>query len=109
MPPTSSSANQIHLPATRPMATNPSKIAAMFNAYFASIFTFDVQSDQPKLSTSDPVITELTLSEHEVELTLKSLDINKATGPDGIPAKLLKEIASITVPSYASCLINHYI
>ena len=99
MPPTSSSANQIHLPATRPMATNPSKIAAMFNAYFALIFTFDDQSDQPKVSTSDPVITELTLSEHEVELTLKSLDINKATGPDGIPAKLLKETASIIAPS----------
>ena len=33
------------------MATNPSKIAAMFNAYFASIFTFDDQSDQPKVST----------------------------------------------------------
>ena len=63
------------------------------------IFTFDDQSDQPKVSTSDPVITELTLSEHEVELTLKSLDINKATGPDGIPAKLLKETASIIAPS----------
>ena len=99
MPPTSSSANQIHQPATRPMTTNPSKIAAMFNAYFASIFKFDNQSDQPKVSTSDPVITELTLSEHGVELTLKSLDINEATGPDGIPAKLLKEIASIIAPS----------
>ena len=51
----------------------------------------------PKVS--DPVITELTLSEHEVELALKSLDINKATGPDGIPAKLRKETASIIAPS----------
>ena len=99
MPPTSSSTNQIDLPATRSVATNPSKIAAMFNAYFASVFTFDDQSDQPKVSTSDPVITELTLSEDEVELTLKSFDINKAAGPDGIPAKFLKETASIIAPS----------
>ncbi len=99
MPPTPSSTNQIHSPATRPTATNPAKIANMFNNYFASVFTSDIQSDEPRLSTSDPLITELTLSEHEVESALKTLDINKATGPDGIPAKLLKETASTIAPS----------
>ena len=97
--PTPSSTNQIHSPATRPTATNPGKIANMFNNYFASVFTSDIQSDEPRLSTSDPLITELTLSEHEVESALKTLDINKATGPDGIPAKLLKETASTIAPS----------
>ncbi len=99
MPPTPSSTNQVHSLATRPTATNPAKIANMFNNYFALVFTSDIQFDEPRLSTSDPLITELTLRKHEVESTLKTLDINKATGPDGIPAKLLKQTASTIAPS----------
>jgi hypothetical protein len=58
----------------------------MFNTYFASVFTPDTQFHEPISSTSDPLITELTLSEHEVESALRT-------------AKLLKETASIIAPS----------
>ena len=35
----------------------------------------------------------------EVEAVLKSLDPNKATGPDEIPARILKETATTIAPS----------
>ena len=44
-------------------------------------------------------MTDLTFSEAEVSCVLRSLDSNKATGPDGIPARLLKETADVIGPS----------
>ncbi|CAB4032925.1 Hypothetical predicted protein, partial [Paramuricea clavata] len=44
-------------------------------------------------------MTELIISELEVERMLKTLDSNKGTGPDGIPARLLKVTAPIIAPS----------
>ncbi|CAB4019058.1 Hypothetical predicted protein, partial [Paramuricea clavata] len=46
-----------------------------------------------------PVLTELNVTELEVENLLNSPDTNKATGSDEIPARLLKETASIITPS----------
>ncbi len=44
-------------------------------------------------------MTDLTLTVEEVQAALESLDSTKATGPDGIPARLLKETASVISPS----------
>ena len=44
-------------------------------------------------------MSELTFIEAEVIHVLRSLDSNKATGPDGIPARLLKETADVIAPS----------
>ncbi|PFX29967.1 putative RNA-directed DNA polymerase from transposon X-element [Stylophora pistillata] len=43
---------------------------------------------------SDTIISDLTLDESTVLAALKALEVGKATGPDEIPAKLLKETAS---------------
>ncbi|CAB3982691.1 Hypothetical predicted protein [Paramuricea clavata] len=48
---------------------------------------------------ADTLVDSLILSVTEVQEILKTLDISKATGPDGIPAKLLKETASVIAPS----------
>ena len=40
----------------------------------------------------------------EVEAVLKSLDPNKATGPDEIPARILKETATTIAPSLCKLL-----
>ena len=43
-------------------------------------------------------MSDLTFSEAEVSCVLRSFDSSKATGPDGIPARLLKEtVDEITV------------
>ena len=71
----------------------------MFNSYFASVFTSDDLPDTTDKLVTDAQMTELILSELEVEHTLRSLDSNKATGPNEIPARLLKVTALIIVPS----------
>ena len=48
---------------------------------------------------SDTVISDLTLNESTILAALKALEVGKATGPDEIPAKLLKETASVIAPS----------
>ena len=48
---------------------------------------------------SDTIISDLTLNESTVLAALKALEVGKATGPDEIPAKLLKETASGIAPS----------
>ncbi|CAB4036899.1 Hypothetical predicted protein, partial [Paramuricea clavata] len=58
--------------------------------YFASVFATDNLSDQSEELSTDPLISEVIVSELEIETLLKTLDSNKATGPDEIPARLLK-------------------
>ena len=99
MPAPSSSTDQVDPSSARPTATKPAEIAEMFNAYFASVFTSDDLSDPSEESNADHHMTELILSELEVEVTLKSLDNNKATGPDEIPARLLKATAPVIICS----------
>ena len=43
--------------------------------------------------------TGIPRNESTVLASLKALEVGKATGPDEIPAKLLKEIASVIAPT----------
>ena len=80
----------------RTFAGNPADIAAL--NYFTSTFTTD-----PNFKNCSPedltIIEDITLSEADVFSVLHNLDINKAQGPDGIPARLLKETARQIAPS----------
>ncbi|CAB3991202.1 Hypothetical predicted protein, partial [Paramuricea clavata] len=88
----------------RTSAGNPADIAALFNNYFTSIFTTDpnienYSSDALPYQSNNTIIEDITLSEADVFSVLHNLDINKAQGPDGIPARLLKETARQIAPS----------
>ena len=48
---------------------------------------------------------KIELSEHDVASCLRNLDASKASDPDGIPARLLKEYSSQTAPKLC-CLFN---
>jgi hypothetical protein len=85
----------------RPTAANPVEIATFFNTYFASVFSSENLPDE---TSGPPVLTELTLTELEVETILNSLNTNKATGPDEIPARLLKNTAAKVAPSLCRLL-----
>ena len=80
-------------------ADTPAGIADLFNRYFASVFTIDSAVEKTACIRSDTVISDLTLNESTVLAALKALEVGKATGPDEIPAKLLKETASVIAPS----------
>ena len=82
---------------TSSTADNPVDIADMLNRYFYLVFqtpdhthnqlsSVDFEDDMTNLTT----ISDLTLTEGEVRYVLRNLDEEKATGPDKIPAVLLK-------------------
>jgi hypothetical protein len=76
--------------------------ADAFNTYFASVFTSDSNSSLPLISpsqSSSNFLDSITVSEFEVQSLLSSLSPSKATGPDGIPAYLLKRCSEVIAPS----------
>ena len=105
MPAPSSFTHEADSASARPTAMKPDKIADMFNTYFASVFTSIKLPDPSKETSTDHYMTQLILSELEVEHTPKSLDSNKATEPDEISARLLKLTASLTALSFLFWLL----
>ena len=93
-----SSADQSQNP-SRVSPDTPAGIADLFNTFFDSVFTIDSAVDKTACIRSGTVISDLTFNESTVLAALKVLEVSKATGSDEIPAKLLKEIASVIAPS----------
>ncbi|CAB4029272.1 Hypothetical predicted protein, partial [Paramuricea clavata] len=76
-----------------------SNIAAKFGK---DVFTSDSNSSLPLISpsqSSSNFLDSITVSEFEVQSLLSSLSPSKATGPDGIPAYLLKRCSEVIAPS----------
>ena len=75
--------------------------AEMFNAFFFSTFS----RPQTDIALPDIVIcynqclSEMYFTVEEVSTLLKSLNVSKASGPDNIPNRILKECADILSPS----------
>ena len=83
----------------RTTADNPDAIAALFNSYFASAFTSDHDIDTESYLPPDPHLCHLTFTINNIVTAIKGLDVNKATGPDNIPVRLLKETVDGIAPS----------
>ena len=75
--------------------------ANAFNKAFLSFSDIDDSKTQlPEFSyKTDSRLEDIQTTEQEVQDILKSLDISKATGPDGISARMLKETSSTITPS----------
>ena len=82
-------------------ASTPKELAQLFNHYFASVFSPSTIVIPPDDSTqvTRPALTDIELTTDEVLKSLKMLNVNKATGSDGIPARLLRETVDIIAPS----------
>ena len=91
----------------RATADTPEEIADTFNNYFTSVFSVPQEDKEDngigKLPASEPPFRDIVLHVGEVEAVLKSLDPNKATSPDEIPARILKETATTLLHHCASC------
>ena len=75
--------------------------ADILNKQFKSVFTPPQSSDDniPKLSgTKTPPISSLKISTKGVEKLLAGLNVKKASGPDNIPCKILRELAAELAP-----------
>ncbi|CAB4015325.1 Hypothetical predicted protein, partial [Paramuricea clavata] len=84
--------------------STPTAIANLFNRYFTSVLNTDhgnleERSSPPLFPPSTSGQSDLQLTIEEVARTLLALDTTKATGPDGIPFRLLKETAWQIAPS----------
>ena len=72
--------------------------ANILNTQFSDVFNKneDTTTIQDKGESSHPEMAEITITENGVRKLLQKLDGHKATGPDDIPARLLKETAAET-------------
>ena len=93
-------------------AENPVDIVNLLNRYFYSVFKHSDTTDDhfssvaPDNDTTDlTTISDISLTEEEVCVVLKALDEAKATGPDKIPALLLKNCA-VNISSSLCQLFN---
>ena len=77
----------------RPQASTPQQFAELFNSYFVSVFTApsEIRTLSAHFTSSHPTLNELEIPVEMVLTSLKQLAINKATGSDGIPVRLLKK------------------
>ena len=80
--------------------TEDKECANMFNEYFSSVYTQGASliSDSHNSSLNVPNIDELTITRDMVRDKIMQLDPDKSTGPDGIPAYVLKTNIDIFVP-----------
>ena len=71
--------------------------AEELNEYFSSVFTNENIEDIPDILensySNDVTITDLVITPKAVEEKLKALNASKAQGPDGIPARIYKELS----------------
>ena len=93
-------------------AENPVDIVNLLNRYFYSVFKHsDTTIDHffsvaPDNDTTDlTTIADISLTEEEVCVVLKALDEVKATGPDKIPALMLKN-CTVNISSSLCQLFN---
>ncbi|XP_072022188.1 uncharacterized protein [Amphiura filiformis] len=73
--------------------------ASAFNTQFSSVFTSEDTTNIPDLGESSlPTMKHITVTCDGVVKLLTSLNVTKATGPDTLPARLLKEFATEIAP-----------
>jgi hypothetical protein len=65
----------------------------VLNRFFGSVFTYEGESNVTCLLKTDIQIEDISITVEMVETKLKSLNVNKSMGPDGIHPRVLKELA----------------
>ena len=73
--------------------------ANMLNNQFSSVFTTDNDCSSVLEGHSYPDISAIQIDTQSVINLLHNLDSHKAPGPDGIPARFLKEICNSIAPA----------
>ena len=80
--------------------SDPKLKANILNRQFASVFTAEGDAPLPVIHHNvTPAIDSIYVTCKGVTKLLRNLKPHKATGPDGIPARLLKETATEVAPA----------
>ena len=79
------------------VTSNSSQKSEMLSNHFNSVFTTeDLDNFPDKGPSPHPVIENINVCSNGIRNQLNSLDVHKATGPDGISARILKETSDIS-------------
>jgi hypothetical protein len=93
-----------------PKQITPKENAELINSYYCSVFrplkALSIPDDSPLLLSPAEQLSDITVSEEEVAYHLAHLDPTKATGYDGIPARVLKECSYAIAITYWYCSIR---
>ena len=66
--------------------------AEVLNSFFASVFVNEDDKDIPTFNSNcNKSLNNICITEEDMLLRLKSIKINKSSGPDGIHPKILNE------------------
>ena len=77
--------------------TDSKEKANVFNSHFKSVFTNEPADNLPDKGPSPhPLMEEISITTPGIISLLQNLDIHKASGPDGISTRFLKETADVT-------------
>ena len=88
---------------------NSSTKAQILNDYFTSVFTPVTEEALPMIhEQSKPDINPILVETNGVLELLRTLDVHKVCGPDGIPTNLLKETCEEIAPSLSFISKPHY-
>ena len=71
--------------------TLKTELAKIFNIQFSSVFTMDYGGTPQVNDPVAPTVGKLIITANGVRKLLEGLDPYKASGPDGVSARLLKE------------------
>lgn len=68
--------------------------AEVLSEFYCKVFTEEPQGEVPEIEVKEvPVLEEITWTEEIIKQKLDSLKRNKSPGPDGIHARIIKELA----------------
>ena len=88
---------------------SPTDKANILNRQYMSVFTQETSGDIPTTSgTPFPDMDNIRIQEQGIEKPLKNLNPKKATGPDNIPARILKDFAAPMFLSYPLSSTEHW-
>lgn len=76
------------------VVTNNTEMANIFNKYFASVFSKDNGDNggQYQQQNFNQQLSEITITEKDVEKAIDALKVGKAPGPDGFSSTLVKNL-----------------
>ena len=86
------------LKANNKVITNSKEKANVFNSHFKSVFTDEPDYIPDKGPSPHPVMEDINVTTSGIIKLLQNLDVHKASGPDEISTRLLKETAEVTAP-----------
>ena len=83
--------------------SSPCRKANILNDQFTSVFTVEDEDDMPELEPAPfEAMPGIDIHVNGVAKLLRGIKAHKATGPDAIPARLLKEAADQLAPLLTS-------